>query len=151
MESQKDISSLCRIKVNKMLNSLNSNKNIFIPKYTILSKNEEKYSYLKPKGNSFKTNHNKKSQNLNLKMKISKSNISTTEENYNNQPIDFLIDHGVLIYQRDFKGEEVINLGINNEYLRKNKFNMIKNDNTIYQTESNFRPKKHNNNSSIIN
>ena len=148
MDLKKDIPSLCRIKVNKMINSLNSNKNIFIPKYTISSKKEEKYSYLnKSKGNSFKTNYNKKSQNFNLKRQMSKNNTTTTEDNYNKQPIDFIIDHGVLVYQRDFKGEEVINLGINNEYLRKNKFNMVKNDNTIYQTESNFRPKRYNNSS----
>ena len=152
MDTKKDIPSLCRIKVNKMINSLNTNKNIFIPKYTISNKKEEKYSYLtKSKGNSFKTSHNKKPQNLNLKRQMSKNNTSTTEENYTKQPIDFIIDHGVLIYQRDLKGEEVINLGINNEYLRKNKFNMIKNNNTIYQTESNFRPKKNNNSNNIIN
>ena len=147
MTSQKDIGSLCRIKVNKMLSSLNSNKNIFIPKYTISNRNEEKYSYLtKSKGKSIKTNHNIKNNNTNNKPKMNQSNIITTEENYTKQPIDFIINHDVLIYQRNFKGEEVVNLGINNEYLRKNKFNMVKNDNTIYQTDSYFR---HKNNYSI--
>ena len=147
MTSQKDIGSLCRIKVNKMLSSLNSNKNIFIPKYTISNRNEEKYSYLtKSKGKSIKTNHNIKNNNTNNKLKMNQSNNITTEENYTKQPIDFIINHDVLVYQRNFKGEEVVNLGINNEYLRKNKFNMVKNDNTIYQTDSYFR---HKNNYSI--
>ena len=71
MTSQKDIGSLCRIKVNKMLSSLNSNKNIFIPKYTISNRNEEKYSYLtKSKGKSIKTNHNMKNNNSNNKPKM---------------------------------------------------------------------------------
>ena len=144
MNSKQDISSLCRIKVNKMLSSLNSKKNIFIPNYTLLNKNEEKYSYLNKKGNSIKTNHKK-----NIKDKLNKTNILTTEENYNKQPIDFIINHGVLVYQRNFKGEEVINLGINNEYLRKNNFNMEKKNNTIYQTESNFHHKNNNNNNTV--
>lgn len=140
MSNKNDIGSLCRIKVNKMLSSLNSNKNIFIPKYTLLNKKEEKYSYLnKAKGNSAKVNHNNLNKNISHKSKLNKSQIATTEENYNNQPIDFIINHGVLVYQRNFKGEEIVNLGINNDYLRKNKFNMVKNDNTIYQTDSNFR------------
>ena len=140
MSNKNDIGSLCRIKVNKMLSSLNSNKNIFIPKYTLLSKREEKYSYLnKSKGNSAKINHNNLNKNISHKSKLNKSQIATTEENYNTQPIDFIINHGVLVYQRNFKGEEIVNLGINNEYLRKNKFNMVKNDNTIYQTDSNFK------------
>ena len=146
MDSKKDINSLCRIKVNKMLSSLNSNKNIFIPKYTLINRTEEKYSYLnKSKGNSIRANINKIHKNQNPKnYMIKNNNIPTTEENYINQPIDFIINHGVLVYQRNFKGEEVINLGINNEYLRKNNFNMIKNDNSIYQTESNLKPSNNN-------
>ena len=144
MNSKKDIGNLCRIKVNKMLSSLNSNKNIFIPKYTISCRDEEKYLYLnKAKGNPKKQNHNYFKKN-----KLNKSNIITTEENYDKQPIDFIINHGVLVYQRNFRGEEVVNMGINNEYLRKNNFNMVKNDNTIYQTDSNFRKIKVQNNGS---
>ena len=67
-----------------MLSSLNSKKNIFIPNYTLLNKNEEKYSYLNKKGNSIKTNHKK-----NIKDKLNKTNILTTEENYNKQPNRF--------------------------------------------------------------
>ena len=149
MNSKKDIGALCRIKVNKMLTSLNSNKNIFIPNYTLFNKNEEKYSYLnKTKGNSTKVNKNKK----NLKDEMNINNIRTNEENYNNQPIDFIINHGILVYQRNFKGEEIINLGINNEYLKKNNFSMNKKDSTIYRTESNFRHKdKKKNNDSTFN
>ena len=141
MINKNEVGSLCRIKVNKMLSSLNSNKNIFIPKYTILSKKEEKYSHLnQAKGNSIKSNYNTLNTNhVSNKSNLNRSNITTTEENYNNQPIDFIINHGVLVYQRNFKGEEIVNLGINNEYLRKNKFNMVKNDNSIYQTDTNFR------------
>ena len=123
MTSQKEIGSLWRIKVNKMLSSLNSNKNIFIPKYTISNRNEEKYSYLtKSKGKSIKTNHNIKNNNRNNKPKMNQSNIITTEENYTKQPIDFIINHDVLVYQRNFKGEEVVNLGINNEYHISDRF-----------------------------
>ena len=149
MNSHKDIGSICRIKVNTMLSSLNSNKNIFIPKYTITSRREEKYSYLnKSKGKSIRSNHKISNNNTNQKPKLNQTNILTTEDNYTLQPIDFIINHGVLVYQRNFKGEEVLNLGINNEYLRKNKFNMVKNHNSIYQTESCFT---HNNNKSIYN
>ena len=148
MNSKKDIGSLCRIKVNKMLSSINSHKNIFIPNYTLFNKNEEKYSYLnKTKGNSTKVNQNKyKPKDI-----MSKSKITTNEENYNNQPIDFIINHGVLVYQRNFKGEEIINLGINNEYLKKNNFSNNKKENTIYRTESNFRHKDNKNNDSTFN
>ena len=147
MNNKNEVGSLCRIKVNKMLSSLNSNKNIFIPKYTLLSKKEEKYSYLnKAKGNSSKPNSCASNTNhISHKTNLNKSNITTNEENYNNQPIDFIINHGVLVYQRNFKGEEIVNLGINNEYLRKNKFNMVKNDNSIYQTDTNFRTNNDNN------
>ena len=132
-----------------MLSSLHSNKNIFIPKYTITSRKEEKYSYLnKSKGKSIKSNHKIRNNNTNQKSTLNQSNIVTTEDNYTLQPIDFIINHGVLVYQRNFKGEEIVNLGINNDYLRKNKFNMVKNDNSIYQTESYFT---HKNNKSIYN
>jgi hypothetical protein len=149
MINKNEVGSLCRIKVNKMLSSLNSNKNIFIPKYTILSKKEEQYSHLnQAKGNPIKYNYNTLSTNhISNKSNLNRSHITTTEENYNNQPIDFIINHGVLVYQRNFKGEEIVNLGINNEYLRKNKFNMVKNDNSIYQTDTNFRT----NNDIIVN
>ena len=40
---KKDKASLCRIKVNKMISSLNSHKDIFIPKYTLTNRNEAKY------------------------------------------------------------------------------------------------------------
>lgn len=33
----------CRIKVNKMLSSISSYRNIFIPTYTLTNRNEEKY------------------------------------------------------------------------------------------------------------
>ena len=142
MNSKNDIGSLCRIKVNKMLSSLNSkNNDFFIPKYTISNKNEEKYSYLnKSKGCPIKTNHNNFS-NMNMKRKMSSNNITTTEENYNKQPIDFIINHGVLVYQRNLKGEEVLNFGINNKYLRKKDFNMVKNDKTLYPVGSFYKDK----------
>ena len=143
MNSINDIGSLCRIKVNKMLSTLNSkNNDFFIPKYTLSNKNEEKYSYLnKPKGNSIKTNHN--NLNMNMKRKMSSNNITTTEENYNKQPVDFIINHGVLVYQRNLKGEEVLNFGINNKYLKKNNFGILASDKTIYPVGS-FHKDKNN-------
>ena len=131
----------CRIKVNKMLSTLNTNWNIFIPKYTLSNRNEAKYlSHLNKTKELSKKVHNKINniKNINIKKKSNKTTINTTEENYVKQPIDFIINHGVLVYQRNFKGEEIVNLGVNNEYLRKNKFNMVKNDNSIYQSQSNF-------------
>lgn len=131
----------CRIKVNKMLSTLNSNWNIFIPKYTLSNRNEAKYlSHLNKTKELSKKTHNKKNniKNINIMKKSNKTTINTTEDNYVKQPIDFIINHGVLVYQRNFKGEEIVNLGVNSEYLRKNKFNMVKNDNSIYQSESNF-------------
>ena len=143
MNSKNDIGSLCRIKVNKMLSTLNSkNNDFFIPKYTLSNKNEEKYSYLnKPKGNPIKTNHN--NLNMNMKRKMSSNNITTTEENYNKQPVDFIINHGVLVYQRNLKGEEVLNFGINNKYLKKNNFGILASDKTIYPVGS-FHKDKNN-------
>ena len=131
----------CRIKVNKMLSTLNSNWNIFIPKYTLSNRNEEKYlSHLTKTKEFSKKIHNKinNMKNINIKKNSNKATINTTEDNYSKQPIDFIINHGVLVYQRNFKGEEIVNFGVNSEYLRKNKFNMVKNDNSIYQSESNF-------------
>ena len=131
----------CRIKVNKMLSTLNSNWNIFIPKYTLSNRNEAKYlSHLNKTKELSKKTHNKINniKNINIKKKSNKTNLNTTEDNYSKQPIDFIINHGVLVYQRNFKGEEIVNLGVNSEYLRKNKFNMVKNDNSIYQSDSNF-------------
>lgn len=49
------------------------------------------------------------------------------------------------MYQRNFNGDEVINYGINNEYLRKNRLNMIKNNSSIYQTKTNFAQTENNN------
>ena len=141
-----DRSSLCRIKVNKMLSSLNLNNNIFVPKYTISSKNEEKYSFInKSKEKSVKVNHSNimKNNNSNVKESKNKITIETTEENYTKQPIDFIINHGVLVYQRNLKGEEIINLGINNEYLRKNNFKI--DSNCIKQSFSNNKNIKLNN------
>ena len=131
----------CRIKVNKMISTLNSNWNIFIPKYTLSNRNEAKYlSHLNKTKELSKKTHNKINniKNINIKKKSNKTNLNTTEDNYSKQPIDFIINHGVLVYQRNFKGEEIVNLGVNSEYLRKNKFNMVKNDNSIYQSDSNF-------------
>lgn len=132
----------CRIKVNKMLSTLNSNCNIFVPKYTLSNRNEAKYlSHLnKTKELSKKASHNKINniKNINIKKKSNKATINKTEDNYGKQPIDFIINHGVLVYQRNFKGEEIVNLGVNSEFLRKNKFNMAKNENSVYQSDSNF-------------
>ena len=140
-----DRSSLCRIKVNKMLSSLNLNNNIFVPKYTLNSKKEEKYSFInKSKEKSAKVNHSNIMKNNNSNIKESKNKLTeTTEENYTKQPIDFIINHGVLVYQRNLKGEEIVNLGINNKYLRKNNFKMDNND--IKQSFSNNKNIKLNN------
>ena len=132
----------CRIKVNKMLSTLNSHWNIFIPNYTLTNRNEAKYlSHLnKTKELSKKTSHNKINniKNIHMKKKSNKATINTTEENYSKHPVDFIINHGVLVYQRNFKGEEIVNLGVNGQYLRKNKFNMVKNDKTVYKSDPNF-------------
>ena len=131
----------CRIKVNKMLSSISSYRNIFIPTYTLTNRNEEKYlsNLNKKKRSSVKSTHSKKKniKNLNIKNNYNKGSIITTEENYKNQPIDFIINHGVIVYQRSLDGDEIINFGLNNEYLKKKNFNMVKKDNSIYQTESN--------------
>ena len=144
---KKDKASLCRIKVNKMISSVNSYKDIFIPKYTLTNRNETKYlsDINKPrkgyssKASSKKINNIKKMNYQNNTYRI------TTKYNYIKQPIDFIINHGVLVYQRNFNGDEVINYGINNEYLRKNKLNMIKNNSSIYQTKYNFAQTENNN------
>ena len=127
MNDKSNISSLCRIKVNKMLSSLNLNNNIFVPKYTLINKNEEKYSLSKEKSSKSIHSNILKNNNSNIKESKNKIIIETTEDNYTKQPIDFIINHGVLVYQRNLKGEEIINLGINNEYLRNNNFKVDKN------------------------
>ena len=142
MKSSKDKGSLCRNKVNQMLSSLNLKENIFIPKYTLNNRDEEKYSYLnKSKKNSLKNIHKIINNNKNNKCQISKSQsvICTTEGNNKQKPIDFIINHGVIVYQRNFQGEEIVNYGINNNYLRNNNLNMLKKDKNTCQTELNFR------------
>ena len=152
---QKDRTTLCRIKVNKMISSINSNTNIFIPKYTMTNRNESKYfSHLnKVKQTSINSTHNKIKNMKSINKKGNKNssnrvNMVANESNYTTQPVDFIIDHGVLVYQRNFKGEEIINFGGTNDYLRNNKFNMAKNDKSISQTYSNF--KKNHSKSTLI-
>ena len=127
---QKDeLISLCRIKVNTMLSSLNNNnKNIFIPKYTFANKNESK---------------NLCSVNNIIKKQKQKMNSTTIPINYNKKNkeeknVDFIIDHGVLVYQKNLQGEEVINFGIN----KKKIFNKnILYNNIKTKTEINFNKK----------
>ena len=125
-----EIISLCRQKVNKMISSLNNNKqNIFIPKYTITNKTVS--NYLSNKNNNQK-------QKLNSK-KICKNKINNIIDNKQNNKeknhIDFIINHGVLVYQRNMKGQEVINYGIN----KKNNINKEKlYGNTTFKTETDF-------------
>ena len=125
---KKNIVSLCRIKVNKMLSSLNSvNQNMFIPKYTLNKKSESNYI------SHFGVNNNKPKQ----KIKINKARHLNQKNNDKNKPVDFIINHGVLVYQRNMKGEEIINYGINT-----NKFNNKRHDDIVFSTESNFNKKK---------
>ncbi len=148
---KKDKASLCRIKVNKMISSLNSHKDIFIPKYTLTNRNEAKYlsdinksrkGYSISKASNNKINNIKK---VSYQNKANKTYRITTKYNYLKQPIDFIINHGVVVYQRNLNGDEVINYGINNEYLKKNRLNMIKNNSSIYQTNTNFTQTENNN------
>ena len=147
---KKDKASLCRIKVNKMISSLNSYKDIFIPKYTLTNRNEAKYLSdinKSRKGYSSKASNNKIKNIKKTSYQNNTNNIYriTNKNNYLKQPIDFIINHGVLVYQRNFNGDEIINYGINNEYLRKNRLNMIKNNSSIYQTKSIFSQTENNN------
>ena len=142
-KNQRDeIISLCRKKVNKMLSSLNSNKqNIFIPKYTITNKTESNY---------LSNINNNQKHKLNSK-KICKNKITNIidDDKPNNKErncIDFIINHGILVYQRNMKGQEIINYGINkNKNL--NKKNIY--GNITYRTETNFN--KNNINKKLIN
>ena len=76
---KENITSLCRIKVNKMLSTLNSeNKNIFIPRYTLTNKAESNYLSLlnnkqkqKPKIKSKRINSNKQKLSANIEQKKS--------------------------------------------------------------------------------
>ena len=112
-----NIVSLCRIKVNKMLSTLNSNnQNIFIPKYTLNKKSESNYI------SNLTTNN--KPKKIIKKAKPLKSNIILKRKE-ENKPVDFIINRGVLVYQRNMKGEEVINYRINkiktgNNFNKKN-------------------------------
>ena len=126
---KKNIVSLCRIKVNKMLSSLNSvNQNMFIPKYTLNKKSESNYiSHLN-------VNNNKPKQ----KIKINKARHLNQKNNDKNKQVDFIINHGVLVYQRNMKGEEIINYGINTNKFNNNK----RHDDIVFSTESNFNKKK---------
>ena len=126
---QKDeLISLCRIKVNKMLSTLNNNnKNIFKPTYTLTNRNQSKYFY-----NSNKINKKQKP-------KIISENINNINSiNYKKAKPDFIINHGVLVYQKNMKGEEIINFGINKNKINGNR---ISNNNAIYKTQTNFHKK----------
>ena len=96
-----EIITLCRIKVNKMLSTLNTtkNKNIFIPKYTLTNKSEKNYF------SNFNNKNMRQKQKLNNKNK--KENLNN-DKSLKNKIIDFIINKGVLVYQRNMKGEEVI-------------------------------------------
>lgn len=124
---QKDeLISLCRIKVNKMLSTLNNNnKNIFKPTYTLTNRNQSKYFY---NSNNINKKQNKKiiSENIN--------NINSI--NYKKAKPDFIINHGVLVYQKNMKGEEIINFGIN-----KTNNKRTSNNNAIYKTQTDFHKK----------
>ena len=126
-----EIITLCRIKVNKMLSTLNTtkNKNIFIPKYTLTNKSEKNYF------SNFNNKNMRQKQKPNNKNK--KENLNN-DKSLKNKNIDFIINKGVLVYQRNMKGEEVINFGINQNYLNKDKndYNDI-----VYKTETNFNKK----------
>ena len=126
---QKDeLISLCRIKVNKMLSTLNNNnKNIFKPTYTLTNRNQSKYFY-----NSNKINKKQKP-------KIISENINNiNSKNYKKAKPDFIINHGVLVYQKNMKGEEIINFGINKNKINGNR---ISNNNAIYKTQTDFHKK----------
>ena len=122
------IISLCRIKVNKMLSTLNNNnKNIFKPTYTLSNRNQSKYFY-----NSNKINKKQKP-------KIISENINNINSiNYKKAKPDFIINHGVLVYQKNMKGEEIINFGINKNKINGNR---ISNNNAIYKTQTDFHKK----------
>ena len=137
-----NIASLCRIKVNKMLSSLNTNnQNIFIPKYTLTKKSESKYL------SKLNTKQTKKINSK--KINNTKKPLIQNKKNENNKSIDFIINHGVLVYQRNIHGEEVINYGINNNKIINNKNIDNKNNNIAFRTENNFNKKKLENNKSI--
>ena len=137
-----NIASLCRIKVNKMLSSLNTNnQNIFIPKYTLTKKSESKYL------SKLKTKQTKKINSK--KINNTKKPLIQNKKNENNKPIDFIINHGVLVYQRNIHGEEVINYGISNNKIINNKNTDNKNNNIAFRTENNFNKKKLEKNKSI--
>ena len=137
-----NIASLCRIKVNKMLSSLNTNnQNIFIPKYTLTKKSESKYL------SKLKTKQTKKINSK--KINNTKKPLIQNKKNENNKSIDFIINHGVLVYQRNIHGEEVINYGISNNKIINNKNTDNKNNNIAFRTENNFNKKKLEKNKSI--
>ena len=137
-----NIASLCRIKVNKMLSSLNTNnQNIFIPKYTLTKKSESKYL------SKLNTKQTKKINSK--KINNTKKPLIQNKKNENNKSIDFIINHGVLVYQRNIHGEEVINYGISNNKIINNKNTDNKNNNIAFRTENNFNKKKLEKNKSI--
>ena len=137
-----NIASLCRIKVNKMLSSLNTNnQNIFIPKYTLTKKSESKYL------SKLNTKQTKKINSK--KINNTKKPLIQNKKNENNKSIDFIINHGVLVYQRNIHGEEVINYGISNNKIINNKNIDNKNNNIAFKTENNFNKKKLEKNKSI--
>ena len=128
-----NIVTLCRIKVNKMLSSLNTNnQNIFVPKYTIAKKTESNYN------SNLNTNNKQVKKVDNNKKRIFKKNILKNKDE--NRPIDFIINHGVLIYQRNMQGEEIINYGINknNNKIIKSKNINNKSGKILYRTGSNY-------------
>ena len=128
-----NIVTLCRIKVNKMLSTLNTNnQNIFVPKYTIAKKTESNYN------SNLNTNNKQVKIVDNNKKRIFKKNILKNKDE--NRPIDFIINHGVLIYQRNMQGEEIINYGINknkNKIIKSKKINN-KSGKILYRAGSNY-------------
>ena len=116
-----------------MLSSLNTNnQNIFVPKYTIAKKTESNYN------SNLNTNNKQVKIVDNNKKRIFKKNILKNKDE--NRPIDFIINHGVLIYQRNMQGEEIINYGINknkNKIIKSKKINN-KSGKILYRAGSNY-------------
>ena len=120
-KSKKEINSLCRIRVNKMLSTVAQKLSTSSYFYSQSNKNFT-FSNNFPKLSNSKSFNNKKLITNNLSKKTKTNPSLITEENYKKKPVDFIINHGLVVYAKNFDGEEIVNLGSTNKYFSKNNY-----------------------------
>ena len=131
-----EINSLCRIRVNKMLSTLAQKSTMSKYTYSQSNKNLNSSNRFTKLSNSKSFNKKKRITNNLSKKTVAKPSI-IVDENYKKQPVDFIINHGLVIYAKNFEGDEIVNFGLSNKNIAKNNFQTHTTNPKIYKNNSN--------------